>query len=192
MNWKIHGIPRQVVKNTSLSVGARLTYVILRGYIGKVKKNPFPSQQAIAQELGCSRKTAYRWIKELEKHGYLEHKQQKFKGGKYGSNKYTIHDSPCVTDDPAVCHQCPSVTEEPCVTHDTRRKNHYIRNSHSKKEPDRLSAQTIALLADIRAQIKGSINNQSTNTVQEDPCLFNNQLIEELTMNGHVSPMTHG
>jgi hypothetical protein len=38
-NWKINGTPRLVVENTSLSLGARLLYVILRGYLSPVTES---------------------------------------------------------------------------------------------------------------------------------------------------------
>jgi hypothetical protein len=49
-DWKINGTPRQVVENITLSIGARLMFVILRGYLGKNCNKPFPSYQALASK----------------------------------------------------------------------------------------------------------------------------------------------
>jgi hypothetical protein len=140
-DWKINGTPRQVVENITLSIGARLMFVILRGYLGKNCNKPFPSYQALTSKLGCAPKTAYRFRKELTNAGLISHETKK---GKRGSNVYSFQ-----TDIPVPTYGHPRP-----VNIDTSVQR---RNNHIKEEPIRdnqrgLSEETQAILADLRNQ----------------------------------------
>jgi Helix-turn-helix domain len=126
-DWKINGTPREVVENTSLSLGARLLYVILRGYLGKNCDKPWPSYKELGNKLGCVPKTAFRYRKELTKAGLLTHEKRKLKNGGHGSNRYSF---PMDIQIPPYGHRGPY----PMDTSVQLRNNHY-KEEPSKEKP---------------------------------------------------------
>jgi DNA-binding Lrp family transcriptional regulator len=84
-------IENSFVRNASLSVEARLLYIILRGYVGPDCEMPFPSLPTLARHLGKHRETVQKYLKELESSGYLQRVKVK-KGSKFQSTRYVIID----------------------------------------------------------------------------------------------------
>jgi Helix-turn-helix domain len=86
--WMIH-VERQVVEDASVSRGARLTYTIICGYVGKNCKMPFPSLSTLAKKVDCERETLQGYIAELKEAGYLEIIRRR-ENGKFKSNGYRL------------------------------------------------------------------------------------------------------
>jgi len=78
-------VPNVVLRDTSLSPGAKLCYAMLLSYAWQ-KDNCFPGQEALAKDLGISKRSTVRFMKELETSGYLEKKRR----GLGRTNVYTL------------------------------------------------------------------------------------------------------
>ncbi|NLF76926.1 MAG: helix-turn-helix domain-containing protein [Chloroflexi bacterium] len=79
-------VPNVVLRDTSLSPGAKLCYALLLSYAWQ-KDSCFPGQEALAKDAGTSRRSIVRFMKELEQSGYLEKKRR----GLGKTNVYTLH-----------------------------------------------------------------------------------------------------
>jgi hypothetical protein len=82
-------VERDVIWDTKLSVGARLTYAILRGYEGKNCKEPFPSLPTLVKQVGRVRKIVQQYLGELENARLIETVIRR-KSGQFCSNGYRI------------------------------------------------------------------------------------------------------
>lgn len=80
-------IPNYVFRDKRLSFGARLTYGILLSYAWQ-EGSCFPGQEKIAADLGSTRETANRFLKELRVAGYVDWKRR----GLGKTNVYYIRD----------------------------------------------------------------------------------------------------
>jgi hypothetical protein len=85
----ISPVERQVGRDTSLSMGTRLTYVNLCGYWGKNCEMPYPSVPTLARELGCCEETARGYIKELREAKLIKVVPRRQKG-RFQSNGYEL------------------------------------------------------------------------------------------------------
>jgi Helix-turn-helix domain len=85
-DWKINGVYKSVIRNRNLSLGARVVYAELRSYLSKKCKEPYPSYETLARNLGFSPKSAYRFVKELEHAGVVSHTKRQFSSGRRGTN----------------------------------------------------------------------------------------------------------
>jgi len=68
-------IPNFVFRDKRLSFGARLTYGILLSYAWQ-EGSCFPGQDKIAADLGSTRETVNRFLKELRAAGYISWKRR--------------------------------------------------------------------------------------------------------------------
>ncbi len=68
-------LPYLVLKDTRLSVGARLTYAVLLMYAWQ-DSACFAGQAKMAQDIGTSERQLRRYLQELEEHRYLRIKRQ--------------------------------------------------------------------------------------------------------------------
>ena len=79
--------PYLVLRDTRLSVGARLTYAVLLMYAWQ-EESCFPGQERMANDLGTSQRTLRRFLVELRERGYVSWRKQ-MPGG---TNTYCLHD----------------------------------------------------------------------------------------------------
>jgi len=79
-------VPNVVLENEKLSSIAKLCYAMLLKYAW-YKNYCFPGQGTLAKEMGTSRPTVIKGLKELEKAGYLEQKRR----GQGRTNIYILH-----------------------------------------------------------------------------------------------------
>ena len=86
--WITH-VEREVIEDTNLSCGARLTYAVLCGYEGKNCKVPYPSLPTLAKKVGCGRGTIQGYISGLKKARRVEIVPRR-EDGKFCSNGYRI------------------------------------------------------------------------------------------------------
>jgi hypothetical protein len=80
-------LPYMLLRDTRLSLGARLTYAELLSYAWQ-EGSCFPGQERMAKDMGIGKRTLRRFLAELRDHGYISWK--KLMPG--GSNTYFIHD----------------------------------------------------------------------------------------------------
>ena len=78
------------VRNASLSVEARLLYIILQGYVGPDCEMPFPSLPTLSRHFGKHRETVQKYLKELESAGYIDRVKVK-KGSQFQSTRYVLN-----------------------------------------------------------------------------------------------------
>ena len=79
-------VPNFLLKKSSLSPGAKLTYVMLLKYAWE-KDSCFPGQARLAQDMGVSPRHAHSCIKELEQAKLISVKRR----GQGSTNIYTLH-----------------------------------------------------------------------------------------------------
>lgn len=79
-------IPNVVLKHPKLSGNAKLCYAMLLHYAWQ-KNYCFPGQGTLADDMGATRPTVIKGLKELQKYGLLETKRQ----GLGKPNIYTLH-----------------------------------------------------------------------------------------------------
>ncbi len=78
-------VPNVVLRDASLSPGAKLCYAMLLSYAWQ-KDSCFPGQDALVKDTGISKRSTVRFMKELEQSGYLEKKRR----GLGKTNIYTL------------------------------------------------------------------------------------------------------
>ena len=96
-DWIIR-LPKSLVCDTSVSLEARITYVVLMGFEGKNGAPAFPELETIAWILKRHRTKVQRYIRELQSVGWLDKKRFKNKDGQFQSVRYDLlrhrsHDS---------------------------------------------------------------------------------------------------
>lgn len=79
-------VPNVLLENEKLSAMAKLAYSMLLKYAW-YKNYVFPGQATLSKEMGTSRPTVIKALKELEKAGYLEQKRR----GQGRTNVYILH-----------------------------------------------------------------------------------------------------
>lgn len=84
-------IENSFVRDTSLSVEARLLYIIIKGYVGPECEMPFPSLNTLARHMDRHRESVQKHLKELEHSGYIE-KVKTRRGGMFSSTRYVLFD----------------------------------------------------------------------------------------------------
>ncbi len=80
-------LPYMVLRDTRLSVGARLAYAVLLMYAWQ-EGSCFPGQQRMAHDLGVSARHLRRFLAELRDANYVSWR----KTMPWGTNTYTLHD----------------------------------------------------------------------------------------------------
>ena len=85
-------LEREVIEDANLSMGARLTYGILRGYQGRNCPEPYPAKATIARKLGCRRETVPGYLEELEEAGLIQiiRGNRRDKRGRFPSHSYRV------------------------------------------------------------------------------------------------------
>ena len=96
-DWIVR-VPKSLICDTSVSLEARITYIVLMGFGGKNGTPAFPKLKTLAWILGRHRTKVQRYIRELESAGWLDKKRLKNKGGQFQSVRYDLlrhrsHDS---------------------------------------------------------------------------------------------------
>lgn len=83
-------VENSFVRNSSISMEARLLFIILQGYVGPDCAMPFPSLPTLARHCGKHRETVQKYLKELETLGFLERVKVK-KGSHFQSTRYVLN-----------------------------------------------------------------------------------------------------
>ncbi|WP_052085719.1 helix-turn-helix domain-containing protein [Clostridium sp. HMP27] len=86
-------IAKKIMKDSSLTLSSKAIYAYLCSYAGN-ESSAFPSVKLIKHELGISKDTFYKYIKELIDKGYIVITQQRGEKGKFSHNVYSIEVSP--------------------------------------------------------------------------------------------------
>lgn len=84
-------VEKSFVTDASLSVEARLLFIILRSYVGPDKPLPFPSLNTLAIQMDRHRKSVQRHLAELESAGWLERTHAQI-NGRFASTRYVLFD----------------------------------------------------------------------------------------------------
>ena len=79
-------VPNAVLENKKLTGNAKLCYAMLLKYAWQ-DKCCFPGQETLGEQMGASRPTVIKGLKELEKIGYLEQKRR----GQGKTNVYVLY-----------------------------------------------------------------------------------------------------
>lgn len=82
-------IPKRVMKDPDLNLQAKGIYAYLCSYAGN-KETAFPGVSLITHELGISRNTFYKYLKELKKVGYVEVYKERSENGTFEKNIYKL------------------------------------------------------------------------------------------------------
>lgn len=84
-------VENSFVRDTAISVEARLLYIIIKGYVGPNCANPFPSLATLSRHMDRHRESVQKYLSELEEEGYLRREHAKV-DGKFVSTRYTLFD----------------------------------------------------------------------------------------------------
>lgn len=68
-------VPNLVLENPDISIGAKATYAVMLSYAWE-DDHCFPGQVTLAKKLGSGERSVRRYVKELEKVGYIKIKQR--------------------------------------------------------------------------------------------------------------------
>src|SRR5258706_15592222 len=79
-------VPNFLLRNSKLSIGAKLTYAMFLSYAWH-NDRCFPGQERLAGDLGMSRTSVTAFIGELEKHGFIDIQRR----GQGKTNLYTVN-----------------------------------------------------------------------------------------------------
>lgn len=93
-------IAKKPMKDKKLNVISKAIYAYICSYTGK-GEDAFPSQKLICNDLGISKDTLAKYMKELKDSGYVTVVQHKEKG-KFAQNLYTVNIIPCMVSSDTV------------------------------------------------------------------------------------------
>ncbi len=79
-------IPNVILKSSKISGGAKLVYTLLLAY-GQGKDECFPGQERLSEDMGISRQSTNKYVKELQTKGFINIKRR----GQGRSNIYEIN-----------------------------------------------------------------------------------------------------
>lgn len=79
-------LPNLILRDKTISVGAKVVYAALLSYAWH-KDCCFPGQEALAEDLGVSKRSVITFLQDLEQAGYLE----KVRRGLGKTNTYILH-----------------------------------------------------------------------------------------------------
>jgi len=135
-DW-ISRVPKELAEDRSVSLEARMTFIVLMGYEGKDGAPAFPGLEVLAWILGRHRTKVQRYIRELEGAGWLTRKRFKGKAGRFQSVRYVLlrnhsHDS-CLRS--RVHHSHDSPQSRKPITANPTTVNVTTNNSQSKQFP---------------------------------------------------------
>ena len=83
-------LPKNVMKDRNLSIGARAVFAYLCAYAGN-EDHSFPGRDLMTYELNISKDTLTKYMKELKDSNYVVVKQNKNNGGQFSNNIYYIN-----------------------------------------------------------------------------------------------------
>lgn len=135
-------IAKKVMKDNNLSLSAKAIYSYLCSYAGN-ETSAFPSVKLIKYELGISKDTFYKYMKELTDKAYIVITQKRVEKGKFGHNVYSIEAIPCPkSPDTDLPDTTPPDTEfsdttSNNTTNNNSTSNSSICNSSSKELPNK-------------------------------------------------------
>ena len=93
-------IPNDLARNPDISLAAKGLYV----YLSSHREGWAMSTERVGEALGAHRNTVAKYVKELEKSGYLEKELVKDELGKYEGIEYIIHSMPLHKKDATDSH----------------------------------------------------------------------------------------
>lgn len=84
-------IPVWILRKPDLSLGSKALYGALMTYADNRTKLAFPGQEQVASDLGCTVRTVYKYMKELEESGILSVERRRNKQtGNFYANHYVL------------------------------------------------------------------------------------------------------
>lgn len=128
-------IPRQVMKDSTLSLASKGLYCYLCAYAGN-KDTAFPSISLITYELKISKDTFYKYMNELKERLYIETCQAKVKG-QFSHSVYRLLPCPKSSDTEL------SYTETSCTENVETNINSIKKNSIKKNKVNKEIAYTL-------------------------------------------------
>ena len=134
-------IAKKPMKDKKLNVISKAIYAYICSYTGK-GEDAFPSQKLICNDLGISKDTLAKYMKELKDSGYVTVVQHKEKG-KFAQNLYTVNIIPCMVSSDTVRADTETIgygqvdTNNNNITNNIKINNNNINNNtHTAEEND--------------------------------------------------------
>ena len=122
-------IPRRVMRDERLSIGAKVVYAYLASFAGN-KEYAFPGRDLMCKELGISKDSLLKYMRLLKEFGYLEVEQVK-EGGRFAHNIYKLIPYPN-SSDTEISSPYPKISDT--VEKDTNNNNIINNNNNKYKE----------------------------------------------------------
>lgn len=102
-DWTV-SISKNFIHNKKISKDARFLFIFLKSYSSPSSPMPFPDSETVAEILGVSINTYYKYFKELKDSGFARTIQEKEDNGHFGRRYISISETPftknCETDSP--------------------------------------------------------------------------------------------
>ena len=139
-------LPKNVMKDRNLSIGAKGVFAYLCAYAGS-EDHSFPSRDLITHELGINKDTLTKYMKELKESRYIQVKQNKT-NNRFANNIYYItpDKQPIIQEEYSTCPKIsdtkpsdtkPSDTKEYTYTNNSITNNNIINNNNTNKKEKR-------------------------------------------------------
>jgi hypothetical protein len=123
-----------LLRDPTLSPGARILILALRSYCPHNRDTSFPSTSTLLSDLGCSRRSLFYWLTELENAGWLRRELRYRTNGSKSSTLYHLLDERKSLVKEAFLPHTPS--SKFCTTPSIHEKpNAKYAASHRQKQP---------------------------------------------------------
>ena len=127
-------LPKRVMIDPNLSLQAKGIFAYLVTYAGNGNE-AFPSLRTISYQLGISKDTAGKYIKELKENGYLEIEQKK-ENGRFSHNVYKLIPCPKFTVSESTSADVTIPGNLASNINNNNINNNNINNNNNKKEKE--------------------------------------------------------
>lgn len=127
-------IAKKVMKDKRLDIYSKAIYSYICSYTGK-GSDAFPSQKLICADLGISKDTLYKYLKQLKELGYITTKQENGNKGKFTNTIYTVNLVPCMVSSDTVTTETDTAVygEQYPNNNSISNNNSNINNNNTKK-----------------------------------------------------------
>lgn len=127
-------IAKKVMKDKRLDIYSKAIYSYICSYTGK-GSDAFPSQKLICADLGISKDTLYKYLKQLKELGYITTKQENGNKGKFTNTIYTVNLVPCMVSSDTVTTETDTAVygEQYPNNNSILNNNSNINNNNTKK-----------------------------------------------------------
>lgn len=176
-------IPKQVMKDSTLSLASKGLYSYLCAYAGN-KDTAFPSISLITYELKISKDTFYKYMNELKDRKYIETTQEKAENGQFKHSVYNLLPCPKIPDTVKPDTETPDTVNKDTKINSSN-KNNLNKNNLNKDIPYSEIIDYLNLKADTKYRSSGKVTKDlikarfnETFTLEDFKTVIDNKVTE--------------